>query len=319
MGKNSEIASIFYEIADILEMQNIDWKPIAYRNAARTIESLKENVEDIYKKGKIQALEALPNIGEALAKKIAEYIETGKISEHQKLLNKIPKHLRELMKIPGLGPKRIKKLNETLGIKTTEELEKAAKAHKIAKIPAFGEKLEQDIFESIQLARQSESRIPFEKAKKEAENIIFQLKKLKEIKQIETAGSLRRKKAFVRDIDIVASSNKPEKVIEAFTKLENVQKILGKGPTKAIIVLKSGIQADIRVLKPESWGAGLFYFTGSKNYNILMRKLAIKNNMKLNEYGLFDKKTGKMLAGSTEEEITKMLRTKLLKPEDRDI
>jgi len=319
MSKNQEIAVIFYEMADILEMQNVSWKPIAYRNAARTIESLKEDVEDIYRKGGTEKLEALANIGKALAKKIEEYIKTRKIQEYQKLLKTIPKHLANLMKIPGLGAKRINKLNQILKISTISQLEKAAKAHKIAKIEGFGIKSEQDILEAIELAKQEKGRIPLSEAESAADAIIRQLKKLKAIEKIETAGSVRRKKAFVRDLDILASSNQPEKVIEVFTKLPNIKKVLNKGTTKATIILKSGIQADIRVLKPESWGAGLFYFTGSKNYNIAMRKIAIKKGFKLSEYGLFDKKTGKMIAGKTEEEITGKLGVKWLKPEDRDI
>lgn len=319
MAKNSEIAAIFYEIADILEMQNVAWKPIAYRNAARTLESLKEPIEDIYSTGGIKKLEALPNIGDALAKKIEEYLKTGKIKEHEKLLSKIPKHIRELMKIPGLGAKKIAKLSQVLKIKTAKELEKAARAHKIVPIPGFGAKSEQNILESIELAKQEPDRIPLSQASQIANQIVSKLKKLREVKQIETAGSIRRKKPFIRDIDILASSNQPERVIDAFAKLKDIKKILGKGSTKATVILKSGIQADIRVLKPESWGAGLFYFTGNKNYNIMIRKIAIKKGLKLSEYGLFDKKTNKMIAGKSEEEIAKKLGIKLPKPEDREI
>lgn len=319
MSKNSEITAIFYEIADILEMQQVAWKPIAYRSAARMLEALKEPIEDIYNEGGLEKLEAMPNIGEALAKKIEEYLKTGKIRSHQELLKKIPKHLRELMKIPGLGAKRIEKLHKVLKISTIAQLEKAAKAHKIAKIPTFGAKSEQDILDAIELSRREKGKIPLADAEREANQIITQLKSMDSIKQIVAAGSVRRKKPFVRDLDILASSNKPEKVINTFTKIKNVKKILAKGPTKATIVLKSGIQADIRVLKPESWGAGLFYFTGSKNYNISTRKIAIKKGYKLNEYGLFDKKTNKLIAGKTEKEITNKLGIPLTKPEDRNV
>ncbi len=319
MSTNSEIAVIFYEIADILEMQQVPWKPIAYRNAARTVESLKEDAKDIYKKGKIEALEALPNIGEALAKKIEEYIKTGRITEYEKLLRTIPKHLRELMKIPGLGAKRIQKLHELLKITDVKQLEKAAKEHKIAKIEGFGQKSEQDILGAIQLAQQSQNRIPLKEAEQAANSIIKQLKKLKLAKEIEPAGSVRRKKPFVRDLDILASSKTPEKVTAAFAKLPDVQKVLGKGATKATVILKSGIQADIRAIKPESWGAASLYFIGSKNYNIMLRKIAIKKGLKLSEYGLFNKKTGKMLPSSTEQAILKKLGAKFLIPEEREI
>jgi DNA polymerase (family 10) len=222
------------------------------------------------------------------------------------------------MKIPGMGSKKVKKLNKLLNIKTVSDLEKAARSHKIAKIPNFGEKSEQDILEGIALMRKSKGRIPLKQAEKVANKIISKLKKLKEVKQISAAGSLKRKKAAIRDIDILVSSTQPEKVIEVFTNLKDIQKVLAKGPTKATIVLKSGIQSDLRVLPPESWGAGLFYFTGSKNYNIEMRKIAIKKGYKLSEYGLFDKQTGKMIAGKTEQEICKKLGVKYLKPEQRE-
>ena len=315
---NQDIAAIFFEMADILEMQNVQWKPRAYRQAARAIDSLSEDIKDIYKKGGLKLLEEIPGVGEGIAKKIAEFLKTGKIKEYERLKKQVPSHINILMKIPGIGSKKVKKLNKILNIKTVADLEKAAHAHKIAKLFGFGEKSEQDILEGIALMRKSKGRIPFKTAEQVANKIISQLRKLKEIKKISTAGSLRRKKETIRDIDILASSEKPEKVIDAFTKLKDIQKVLAKGPTKATIVLKSGIQVDIRVLPPRSWGAGLFYFTGSKNYNIEMRKIAIKKGLKLSEYGLFDKQTGKMIAGRTEQEICRKLGVKYLKPEQRE-
>lgn len=316
---NQEIASIFYEMADILEIQGDRWRPIAYRNAARTIETLKEDVKDIYDKKGLEGLNQIPNIGEALAEKIEQYIKTGKIKTHQRLLKEIPKHLRELMKVPGLGPKRIEKLHKVLGINNIKQLEKAAKSHKIAKLEGFGEESERDILDSIALAKQEKGKISLAEAEKEANNIIKQLKPLKEVKQISIAGSTKRKKPFVRDLDILASSNHPEKVTDAFTKIKGIQKVLNHGETKATIVLKSGIQADIRVIKPESWGAASLYFIGSKNYNISLRRIAIKQGLKLSEYGLFNKKTGKMLPSTTEKLITNRLKVKWLKPEDREM
>ncbi len=319
MSKNSEIAAIFYEMSEILEMQGVAWKPRAYLQAAMTIEALKQPIEELYKEGGIERLEQIPGVGEAIAKKTVEFLKTGKISEHRELLKTIPKHMIELMRVPGLGPKKIKKLNKILGIKNIKQLEKAAKAHKIAKLEGFGAQSERDILENISLSKQSKDKISLNEARNAVDKIISQLKRLKEVKKIEVAGSTRRKRQFIRDLDILASSNQPKRVIDAFASLNDVQKILAKGETKATVILKSGIQADIRVLKPESWGAGLFYFTGSKNYNIATRKIAIKKGFKLSEYGLFDKKTGKMVAGKTEEEITRVLGIKLPKPEDRDI
>lgn len=316
--KNIELAEIFFEMADILEMKNIQWKPRAYRQAARAISSLQEDIEKIYKKGGIKLLEEIPGVGEGIGKKIIEFLKTGKIKEHERLKKIVPSHINILMKIPGMGSKKVKKLNKLLDIKTVSDLEKAAHSHKIAKIEGFGLKSEQDILEGIALMRKSRGRIPLKQAEKIANKIIAELKRLKEVNQISVAGSLRRKKASVRDIDILVASSNSKKVIEAFTKLKNIQKVLAKGPTKATIVLKSGIQCDLRVLSPRSWGAGLFYFTGSKNYNIEMRKVAIKKGYKLSEYGLFDKQTGKMIAGKTEKEICKKLGVRYLKPEQRE-
>jgi DNA polymerase (family 10) len=316
--KNQEIAGIFFEMADILEMQNVQWKPRAYRQAARAIASLPEDIESVYRKGGIKLLEEIPGVGEGIAKKIIEFLKTGKIKEYEKLKKTVPSHINVLMKIPGMGSKKVKKLNKFLKIKTVSGLEKAARAHKIAKIPGFGEKSEQDILEGIALMRKSKGRIPLKQAQIIANKIISQLRRLKEVQKIEAAGSLRRRKSTVRDIDIIASSDKPEKVIDAFTKLKNIQKVLAKGLRKATIALKSGVQADLRVFSPESYGAGLFYFTGSKDYNIDMRKIAIKKGYKLSEYGLFDKQTGRRIAGRTEKEICGKLGVKYLKPEQRE-
>lgn len=316
---NDKISEMFNEMADILQMQGVEWKPRAYRQAARAIEALRYDLEKIYKKGGVEKLEKIPTIGENLAGKIAEYIETGRIKEYERLKRSVPKHINVMLKIPGMGPMKVKKLNEVLKISTVAQLERAVKAHKIASIPGFGEKSEADILESIGLMRKSKGRIPLRSAQKQANEIVNQLKKLKEVRKIEVAGSLRRKKPTIGDIDIMVSSTKPGKVIDAFTKMKGIQKVVAKGSTKGSVILKSGMQADVRVLAPESWGAGLFYFTGSKNFNIEMRKVAIKLGYKLSEYGLFDKKTGKMIAGKTERDICKKLGVKYPEPEEREM
>jgi len=314
---NSEIASIFFEMADILEMQNVEWKPRAYRDAARSVDSLKKDVSDIYSKGGLKALEEIPGIGEHLGRKIEEYIKTGKIKAYLKLRKSAPSHISVLVKIPGMGPKKVKKLNSVLKITNVAGLAKAAKQGKIRGIEGFGEKSEQDILEGIALMKKSKTHIPYSQALRISKGIVVSLKKVKEVKQISVAGSLRRKKAVIGDIDILVSSLNAEKVISAFTKIKQIKKILAKGVTKVSVILKNGVQVDLRVLLPSSWGAGLFYFTGSKSYNILMRKEAIKKGLKLSEYGLF--KSGKMIAGKTEKEICKKLGVKFLKPEQRSM
>ncbi|MBW2996014.1 hypothetical protein KY332_01805 [Candidatus Woesearchaeota archaeon] len=315
---NQELAAIFFEIADILDMKNVEWKPRAFRQAARAIDATPEDLRSVYKKGGLKLLKEIPGVGDAIGKKIIEYIKTGKIKEYEKLKRSIPLHISVLTKIPGMGIKKVKKLNKELNIRTIKQLEKAALQKKISKLPGFGEKSEQDILEGIALLRKSKGRIPYKQAITIARRIIKQLEGKPFINKISIAGSLRRRKPLIRDIDIIASSTQPEKVINAFTKIRDIQKVLAKGPTKATIILTNGVQADLRVLPPKSYGAGLFYLTGSKNYNIEMRKIAIKKGYKLSEYGLFDKKTGKMIAGRTEQSICKKLGTKYLKPEQRE-
>ncbi|MFC1768839.1 helix-hairpin-helix domain-containing protein [Nanoarchaeota archaeon] len=312
---NKDLATIFFEMADLLETKNVEWKPQAYRAAARSLDSLKEDIIKIQKRGE---LEKIPGVGEGIAKKIVEYIKTGKIKAYEELKGKVTSHVSILIKIPGMGPKKLKKLNSELNIKTIEDLRKAALNHKIACLPGFGAKSEQDILENIDLLISSKGKIKFKEAEIVSNRIISQLIKLKDVEKISTAGSLRRKKPLIRDIDIIISSNNPEKVISKFSSLPGIKKVLAKGPTKATMVLNSGIQVDLRVLLPKSWGAGLFYFTGSKNYNIEMRRAAIKKGYKLNEYGLFNSKN-KIIASKTEKEICKKLGVKYLEPQQREI
>lgn len=314
--KNLQIAKIFYEMADILELQDVKWKPRAYRQAARSIEGMPQDIELMYKDGGLERLEEIPGVGEGIGEKIEEYLKTGNVKEHEKLKKEVPAHINVLMHIHSLGPKKVKKLNKELKIKTLDDLKKAAKEGKIRKIKDFGKKSEQDILDGIELVKNMKDRVPYKKAKSAANKIIKKMKKVKEVKNIKAAGSLRRKKDTIGDIDLLVSSTKPQKAIGAFTDLSDIQKVLAEGPTKAMVILKSGIQADLRVLKPESWGAGLFYFTGSKNFDIKMRKIAMKKGYKLNEYGLFDK-DDKRIAGRTEEGICKKLGVELPKPEDR--
>lgn len=314
---NEEIAGLLYEMADLSDLQDYMWPARAFRAAARTLEGMGENVSDIYKKKGEKGLQEIPGIGSGISKKIVQFLKTGRIDEHERLKRKVPRAFTLMLTIPGMGPKKIKKLHSALKITTIAQLTKACKDHKVAGVPGFGDKSEHEILESIALMKLSKGRVPLQKAQKEAKAIIFALKKLKEVKKIEVAGSLRRKKETIGDIDILVSTKRPQIVIAEFTKLKKVKKVLAKGPTKGAIIMKSGIQVDLRVLAPESWGAGLFYFTGGKSYNIQVRKIAIKKGYKLNEYGLFDRKTGKMVAGKTEQELCKKIGIPYIKPEHR--
>lgn len=313
---NFRIAEIFYEMADILQIKNVQWKPQAYIIAGQTLESLNENIEDIYVSGGIKALEELPGIGEGLAKKIIQYIETGKIEEHEKLKKSIPAGIYGMMRIPGVGAKKASLFYNKLGIKNISELENAALKHKLLGLPGFKERAEKKIIEGIAIMKGQKGRISLREAGKIASAIIKEVKKLKEVSECVAAGSLRRKKSTIGDIDIVIKTNSPEKVLARFVKMSFVKDVLGMGKEKAIIILKQGIQADARVFTDDEFGAGLLYFTGDKNHNIWLRKIAISKGWKLNEYGLFDKKE-KRIAGRTEEEIYDKLGVKFVEPSKR--
>jgi len=315
--KNQEIAALFYEIANLLEIKNIQWKPRAYRKAAQTIESLAEPIEDVYKKGGIKALKEIPGIGQGLAEKIEEYLKTGNIKEIKKLKKSLPKGLDELMQISSLGPKKIMYLYKKLKIKNLKDLEQAIKNYKLRNLFGFGAKTEENISRGIGLFKASKERLLLGIALPTANLIVDKLKKLKEVHKISVAGSLRRMKETIGDIDILVTSPKPEIVTKTFTTLPEVSKILAKGKTKSMVILKNGIQADVRVVDDASFGAALQYFTGSKDHNIKLREIAIRKGYKLNEYGLF-KRTGRKIAGKTEGEIYKKLGLSYIEPELRE-
>ena len=308
---NQELAKIFYEIANILEFKDIQWKPQAYRKAARTLENLQQPVTEIYKKGSLKALDELPGIGKNISKKIEEYIKTKNIKEYQKLKKQTPLNLQKLMDISSLGPKRIKTLYQKLKIRNIQDLKKAIQQHKIQKLPGFKEKLEKDIQEGIKLTRKK--RMLLSEALDLSNYIIQKLKPF--TLKISPAGSLRRMDETIGDIDLLATSKQPQKLMQIFTSLPEIKKILAKGPTKSIIVLKNNLQIDIRVVPNDCYGSALQYFTGNKQHNITLRKIAIKKHYKLSEYGLFHK--NKRIA-TTEKEIYSKLNIPYSEPEIRE-
>ncbi len=312
---NQEIADIFNEMANILEIKNIAWKPQAYRAAARTIMDLSKDLKDIYRKGSINSLEELPGIGEGLAKKIEEFIKTGKIKEYEKLKKMIPQGIEELMRIPGIGPKRIKKLYTQLKVKSIKELKQAIKEGRISRLEGFGKKSEENIRKNLGLAV-AETRKPLAEVLPVAERIASRLKKLRSVEKIEIAGSIRRKKATVRDIDILVVSSQPKQVMDFFVSLPDVKRITAKGLTKSSVFLKAGYGCDVRIVDKKSFGAALLYFTGSKEYNIWCRQVAMKKGLKLSEYGLFKGK--KWIAGKTEKDVLDKLGIRYIAPEQRE-
>jgi DNA polymerase (family 10) len=314
--KNQEIAKIFYEIAYFLEMEGVKFKPYAYEKAALTLEGLEKDVEEIYKKEGFEGLRKIPGVGESIAKKIEEYLKTGKIQYYEDYKKKYPINLDELMGIEGLGPKRMKVLYEKLGIKNLKELEEAVKSHKIAPLYGFGEKTEKNILEAIEFAKRSKGRFLLGDILPRVKEIYEKLKNLKEVERIDVVGSIRRMKETIGDVDFLVISKNPKPIMDFFVSLPGVIKVWGKGNTKASVRMREGFDMDIRVLPKRSYGAALQYFTGSKEHNIALRKIAIEKGLKLSEYGLF--KGSEMIAGENEEEIYEKLGMDWIPPELRE-
>ncbi len=314
--KNFEVAELLRHIAELLEIKGeLVFKIRAYEKAALAIENLEEDIEEIWKLGR---LEEIPGVGEGLAKKISKYLETGKLDYYEELKKQVPVAMEELGRVQGLGPKTILKLYKALNVKTINDLEIAAKKGKIREIEGLGPTLEQNLLKSIEFAKTSGKRLLLAHALGIAEKLKNRLQKLGEADKVDIAGSLRRMKETIGDIDILITSKNPAKVVDFFTSMEDIKNVLAKGPTKSSVLLKEGIQADLRVIEEKNYGAALLYFTGNKQHNIILRKIAIKKGMKLSEYGLFDKKANSMLAGKTEEECYKKLGLRYIEPEIRE-
>jgi DNA polymerase (family 10) len=315
----SDIITILNEIAELLELTGENpFKVRAYYNAARTLEGQTEEVADLVKSGK---LAELPGFGEALTEKITTLVTTGKLPYYEDLKKKIPEGLLQMIRIPGLGPKKAKALYDKLKIDSIEKLEKACQEHKVAKLGGFGEKSEQKILEGITHHKKYAERHLYHEAWEAARAIAEKLKKRKDILQCEIAGSLRRHNETIGDVDILVSSKKPEAAIimDYFTELPEVESIVAKGETKSSVNLKgSGIQVDLRVIAENEFPFALHYFTGSKEHNILMRARAQEMGLKLNEYGLFTIKGEKRVACKSEEEIFKKLKLTYIPPELRE-
>src|SRR3989344_4761086 len=287
---NSKIAEILYEIAEIYEIKGVQWKPQAYNKAARAIENLSDDMKEIYEEKGVKGLDEIPGVGKGISKKIEEYIKTGKINEYNKLKNSIPRGLLNLLEIQGIGPKKAAALYKKLKIKNLKDLEKAVREHKIKELEKFGEKSEEDIKESLKFyKRRDKKRFLLGEILPIAENIVSELKKLKEVDKAVYCGSLRRMNETIGDLDILATGNNPKKIIDNFVRLKEIKKVLAKGSTKSMVFLDNNLQVDIRVVKDNELGSALQYFTGNKDHGIKLRQIAIRKGYKLSEYGLFRK------------------------------
>ena len=313
---NLDMARIFDEIADIFELKSENsFKIRAYRRAARTIESLTQDLKVIAERGGINELKKIPGVGDAIAKKILEIAETGDCKKHIELKQEVPTGLLELLAIPRIGPKTIAKLHDELGISSIADLEEAAKLHNLEKLPGLGAKVEENILKGIAQYRSYKGRVLLSEALPRAESIVTELKKLDAVDKIIIAGSLRRMRETIGDIDILVVSNRPGAVMDAFTSLDGVEDIVAKGDTKSSIVLK-GIDVDLRVVAETAFGAAAHYFTGSKHHNIRIRELGMKQGLKINEYGIF--RDDERIGGEDEADVFASVGLAYIPPELRE-
>lgn len=314
---NQAIAEVLREIGIYLDMQDVSFKPRAYEKASEAILGLDTDVREVYKEGGLKALERIPSIGVSIAEKIEEMLRTGRVKYHEQLKSRMPVNLKELILLEGLGPKIIKTLYKKLKVKNLSDLEKAAKAGKIRQLEGFGEKSEENILKGIEFLKKSGSRFVLGFIMPQIRDIESRLKELPQVKKISLAGSIRRRKETVGDADILIISDNPKPVMDFFVSLPEVAKIFAHGETKSAVKLKSGLDVDLRVVPENSYGSALNYFTGSKDHNVELRRIAIKKGCKLNEYGLFRGK--KKIAGRTEEELYKALGLEYMESEIREM
>ncbi|MCK4596594.1 DNA polymerase III, partial [bacterium] len=297
--KNKEIAELFERMADILQLKEENaFKINAYRKASRIIRDLSQNIEQLSQAG---TLRDIPGVGEGIAKKIREYLETGRISKYEQIRQSLPEGLLEMMTIPGMGPKTVVLVHKALGISSVAQLEKGVKQGRLRDLPGMGSKKEENILRGIALLRQSAKRIPLGVAIPIVDEIVEQIKGRIKVGTIFPAGSLRRMKETIGDIDILVAGGDGRRIIGVFTKMPQVQEILAAGATKGSVIVHGGIQVDLRVVPQASHGAALQYFTGSKAHNIHLREIPKAKGMKISEHGVFRGK--RKIGGRKEEEI----------------
>lgn len=312
---NNDVARIFNRVADLLEIESANpFRVRAYRNAARTVGSLPKRVSDMIEAG--EPLDDLPGIGKDLAGKIEEIVETGSLSQLEGIEKRTPPGLSEVMKIPGLGPKRVHALYKELGVSSVDDLKERAKKGDISGLTGFGKKTEQKILQEMEEAAGRGERARLFEAEETAQELLRYFEKVKGIKRIAVAGSYRRRKETVGDLDILVSCRKDSEVMEAFAGYDEVKRVIAKGNTKSSVILRSGLQVDLRKVPNGCYGAALHYFTGSKAHNIAVRKLGVKKKLKINEYGVFKGK--RRVAGKKEEDVYRCVDLPYIEPELRE-
>ena len=313
---NAEVAERLREMAVFLDMTGVQFKPRAYEKAAYTVEGLDRPIDELYAEGGVKALAELPSVGKGIAERIGEIVRTGTCHDLEVLRKATPVDAMGLTAIEGIGPKMVKALYDDLGVRTVADLEKAARAGRIRELPHFGEKTEAKILKGIGFLKQRGGRQPLGAVLDLARDIEARLAGLRGVQQAAVAGSIRRRKETIGDLDFLVVAGQPEKVMDFFVSMPEAAHVYGKGPTKTMVRLRSGMDADLRVVPAESWGAALNYFTGSKDHNVALRRIAIEKGYKLNEYGVF--RGERAIAGRTEQEVYGALGLAYVPPELRE-
>lgn len=314
MSKNADIANIFSRIASSLQILDENrFKIRAYQNASRNISELSEDLEKLAKSG---SLSSIPGVGKDLALKIEEYLSTGKIEYYEKIQKEVPSSLVDLLRIQSMGPKTLSLLYKEFGVKNLTDLEKVLKTEELEKIKGMGKKKIEDLHKGIELMKKGLERLNIGIAFPIAQSIVNLIENIQGTKKTTFAGSLRRMKETIGDIDILTSTEDGEKVIDEFVKLPFVTEVLASGDTKGSVIIENDVQVDLRVVGEDSYGAALLYFTGSKEHNVKLRTMAVKRGLSINEYGIYE--GDKKLAGRTEKELYEVLGLPLFPPEIRE-
>ncbi len=313
---NVDVARALRELSTFLEMEDVQFKPRAFEKAAFAVEAAERPVAQLYAEGGVRALEKLPSVGHGTATRIAELIDSGSIRDLENERRKLPVDVLALTSIQGIGPKTVRALYEALGVTNVDQLETAARAGRIRDVPEFGEKSEENMLRGVEVYRASHGRHPLGQVIDLVRTIEDRLHHLPGVRSVAVAGSVRRRRDTVGDVDLLVASGRPGPIMDAFVAMPEVVRVYAQGETKTSLRLSTGIDADLRVVDPRSYGAALQYFTGSKTHNVALRRIARQKGLKLSEYGLF--RGDRMIAGRTEEEIYAALGLRYVPPEMRE-
>jgi DNA polymerase (family 10) len=314
--ENAEVAKVFAELADLMELTGGNpYKVRAYRQAAQVIDTLPGPVSELWRRGE---LTSIPSIGERIAERVGRLLETGTLADRDALSSRVPPGVLEMLSVEGVGPKTLAAAWTRLGITGLDALEQACRTGRLSELPRMGERRAKSILEAVQRYRaRRTTRVPLHRAVSYAESICAKLRKIPGVRRAEAAGSVRRRKETVGDLDVLVATTEPVPALRAFCDLSEVAAVVARGPTKATVRLRVGLQVDLRVLPPESFGAALHYFTGSKEHNIALRTRAVHRGIKLSEYGVFDRE-GRRLSGEREEDVFEAVGLPWIPPELRE-